>query len=209
MAQRGEQEELLPEMNSFYRRYYYHVIIMLMVLILLMTFAVGFVLYQMFNRPLPEFNAIQPDGKKMQLAAFKEPNLLPDTIIQWASKGAVLAYTFDFYNYPAQQAAARPYFTEGGWNDYLNSVKTVIDNVVANKLIVNSVVAGTAVISNEGDLVDKGYTWRVQIPFLVTYQGANSAPTRYFYVTVTIVRVPTSINPQGIGIDQFVMSSRA
>ncbi len=209
MTQRKIQEEATPQENSFYRNYYQYVIYVLMVVIVLFAAAVCVVLYQMFHRPLPEFQALMPTtGQRMKLTPFEEPNLLPDTIIQWASKAAVLAYTFDFYNYKDQQAAARPFFTEGGWADYLSEVGEVVGDVVKNKLIVNSVVAGTPVISNQGDLPDRGYTWRVQIPFLVTYQSANAAPTRAFYVIVTIVRVPTYINPTGIGIDQFVMMNR-
>ena len=33
----------------------------------------------------------------------------------------------------------------------------------------------------------------------------NAISTRNFYVLMSIVHVPTSVNKQGIGIDQFVM----
>jgi len=84
-------------------------------------------------------------------------------------------------------------------------VDRLISTIVQNQLFVNGVVSGPPVISNQGPLPGKGYTWRVQIPFLVTYQSANTTTKRSFYVVITIVQVPTNINPQGIGIDQFVM----
>src|SRR5690606_23717340 len=100
-----------------------------------------------------------------------KPNLLPETIIRWASKAAVLAYTFDFVNYNEQVNAVRPYFTNAGWNDYQRSVSSLINTVVQNQIFVYGIISGTPVISNEGVLPNKGYVWRVQIPFLVTYQS--------------------------------------
>ena len=205
MALDDIKEQYIPRDNNFYRRHYQRILYALMVAIVLAISAVGLVLYQMLNRPLPTFDAIQADGKTMLLRPYDEPNYLPDTIIRFASKGAVLAYTFDFVHYNEQIASARPYFTDDGWNDYLRSVNTLIQNIVQNQLFVNGVVSGQPVISNQGPLPGRGYTWRVQIPFLVTYQSANTTTRRSFYVIITVVKVPTATNPQGIGIDQFVM----
>lgn len=205
MALDDIQEQYIPHNNEFYRDHYHQVIIGLMGIVVLMMIAMAAVVYQMLHRPLPVFNAVQPDGQQMILRPYDEPNLLPDTILRWASKAATAAYTFNFVNYNQQISLARPYFTEDGWQDYLRSVSKVINTIVENKLFVNGVVAGAPVISNQGPLPGKGYVWRVQIPFLVAYQSANSTSKASYYVVVTIVHVPTQINPQGIGIDQFVM----
>ncbi len=199
------REKYIPRENHFYRDHYHHVIMVMIVVIVILMIAVGVVFYQTLNRPLPQFNAVQPDGKKMLLFPYEEPNLLPDTILRWASKAATVAYTFDFLNANKQVLAARPFFTPDGWLDYLNSVKGVIGTIVQNQLFVFGVVAGTPVISNQGPLPGKDYVWRVQIPFLVTYVNAQGPTNRHFMVVISIVRVPTNINSQGIGIDQFVM----
>ncbi len=198
-------EKYAPRENSFYRDHYHHVLLGLLVVIFLLLITLGVVLYQTMHRPLPEYRAEQADGQKMLLTPYQEPNLLPDTILRWASKAAVVAYTFDFANYQNQINAARPYFTEAGWKDYLQSVSGLIDTIVQNKVIINGVVTGTPVISNQGPLPGRGYVWRIQIPFLVTYQVGGPPVKRNYYVVITIVRVPTNVNPQGIGIDQFVM----
>ncbi|MBX3708608.1 MAG: DotI/IcmL/TraM family protein [Gammaproteobacteria bacterium] len=205
MALDDIQEQYMPRNNDFYREHYHHIIIGIMGLIVLMMIVVGIVFYQILNRPLPQFNAAQTDGKRTLLIPYDEPNLLPDTILRWASKAATVAYTFDFVRYNAQIAAARPYFTENGWQDYLRSVNKLITTIVQNQLFINGVVSGVPVISNQGPLPGKGYVWRIQIPFLVTYQSANLTTKRSFFVVLSIVRVPTSVNKQGIGIDQFVM----
>lgn len=165
---------------------------------------VAFILYQITHRPLPLFFAKQPNGQTMSLTSFPEPNLQADTILQWATKAATIAYTFDFVNYKKQTVAAKPYFTDKGWRDYSNSINNLVKTIIQNQLFVNGVVTGPPVISNQGQLT-AGYSWRVQIPFLVTYQSANNTSTQNFYVILTIVKVPTNINPYGIGIDQFIM----
>lgn len=199
------KEKYIPRDNAFYRQYYHYILYGLMGLIVLLLLTVGIVIYQMSNRPLPMFNAIQPKGDKMALLPFEEPNLLSDTILRWASKAAISSYSFDYANYQKQLELARPYYTNDGWSDYVASVNALIDSIVKRKLIVNGIVAGTPVIANQGPLPGRDYAWRVQIPFLVTYQSANETQKRSFTVVMTIIRVPTSSNPQGIGIDQFVM----
>jgi intracellular multiplication protein IcmL len=193
------------ENNSFYRHHYHQVLMTLMLIITLMIAAVGVLAYQVMNRPLPQFDAVRPDGSRMHLTPYLEPNLRPETILRWASKAATVAYTFSFNHYKEEIAAVKPYFTEDGYQDYLRSVSALINDIVAKKLFVNGVVSGTPVISNEGDIPGKGYVWRVQIPFLVVYQSSETTSKRNFTVVISIVRVPTEVNPQGIGIDQFVM----
>lgn len=191
--------------NYFYRDYFHTLIMVLIVTIFLMLIAVSAVLYQVFHRPLPSFIATTPSGQSLTLTPQEEPNLLPPTLLKWASKAAVAAYTFDFVNYPKEMAAMRSYFTGPGWQDYQNSVQLLLQTIVQNQLFVSSVVSGAPVIANQGNFPGHGYVWRVQMPFLVTYQSANDTSHRKFTVVMTIVKVSTWDNSAGIGIDQFIM----
>lgn len=195
----------LTEQSNFYRDYYQTLIIVLIVAIFLMLGMVGVVLYQIFHRPLPQFIAIAQDGKKLELTSFNEPNLLPSTLLKWASKAAVASYTFDFVNYAAQVLNARPYYTLAGWGEYRGSVIGLLNDIASKQLFVNGVVAGPPIISNQGELPGRGYAWRIQLPFLVTYQSSENTSKKNYLVVETIVKVPTNIDPTGIGIDQFVM----
>lgn len=195
-----------PSNNLFYRDYYQTLMVFVAVAIFLVLLVASFVHYQLRNKPLPSFTAISPNGATLPLIAQDEPNLLPDTLIKWVSKGAVAAYTFDFVNYNKQFAAVRPYFTSAGWSDYQSSVARLINTITQNQLFVNGVVSGAPIIASQGDIPGKGYAWRIQIPFLVTYQSAETTTQRYFTVLVTVIKVSTTQNPKGIGIDQFVMA---
>src|SRR3990167_10075941 len=122
----------LTHQNSFYSRYYHHVLITIIVLIILLMCALGVVLYQLFNRPLPLFYAVEANGSKMELTAYQEPNLQPDTIIRFATKAATAAYTFDFVNYIAQVNAVEQYFTSSGFEDYVASIRGLLSTIVSN-----------------------------------------------------------------------------
>lgn len=191
--------------NDFYRDHYNKIVIALIIAMLLMLLLVIIVLYQVSHRPLPKFIAVAPDKNQLELTALDEPNLLASTLIAWVNKAAVAAYTFDFVNYDKQIASVRSYFTDAGWTDYQSSVSNLIKTITQNQLFVNSVVSGPIVISNQGELPNVGYAWRMQMPFLVTYQSAQSSSHSFFTVLITIVKVPTSKNPAGIGIEQFIM----
>ena len=201
------QERYIPDDNDFYRQYYHYFIYGLMIIFVAMLFAVAMVLYQVIHRPLPIFTAIQEggDGQRMELTPFEEPNLLSDTLLRWAGKAASTAYTFDFVNYETAIAEARPYFTDAGWTDFRSAIAGTVSGIVKSQLFVTGVVSGAPVISNQGPLPGRDYVWRVQIPFLVTYQSANTTTQQFFVVVLSVVKVPTSVNPQGIGIDQFLM----
>lgn len=191
------------------REHVHHLVIGLIITIAFLVLIVLVVLYQTVHRPLPSFKAVQQNGQKMDLTPFTEPNLVSDTILQWATKAATTAYTFDYVNYKKQMASVRPYFTEAGWRAYVGSVNALISDVVSNQIFVYGVVSDVPVISNQGEVSGKGYVWRVQIPFLVSYESSETVRKDHYFVTLTIIRVPTYFNPQGIGIDQFLMSRGA
>src|SRR5438477_13186594 len=101
--------------NDFYRyRYHYFLLGLIGLIIVELTTMIIFG-YQISHRSLPTFNAVQPNGQQMSLTPHTEPNLLPDTILRFAVKAAVSAYTFNFADYENQLTLSIPYFTDAGW----------------------------------------------------------------------------------------------
>lgn len=182
-------------------------LIWLLITTLVMLIGLMFLLmYVVQNRPLPHFSAVTPKKEVFELTASEEPNLLSSTIIKWASKAAIDVYTYKFYENDSEiENKVRPYFTDNGLRAFIASIQSVIQTLRQNQLNTNSTVNGQVVISNQGNFADYDQAWRLQIPFLVTYESANRASTRTYRVTLVIVKVPTTQNPVGIGIDQFAM----
>lgn len=197
--------DVMVNKNSFYSTYYQTLVYALIIALFLVLIMVFVVLYQVFHRPLPAFEAVNSENQHMPLTAFNEPNYLPSTLLKWASKSAVASYTFDFYNYEKQILAAAPYYTEAGWIEYKASVNRLIADITQKQIFVNSVVSGPPVIALQGNMPGKGYIWKIQMPFLVTYQTAETVSRENYFVVMTVMKVPTTLDPTGIGIDQFVM----
>lgn len=207
MTLRELESRYLPEENAHYATVYPFLFFALIVLFVLTLVGAGAVWYFLHHRPVPTFYAVQMDGEKRVLYASSEPNQLSSTIIRFATQALVRAYNFAPIGNEATLAAARPYFTSGGWDHYLASVTGLIQQVETNKLFAYGIINGTPIISNQGNLPKSGYTWRVQIPFLTTFMSAEEKTQHTYLVTMTIVRVPTYVHPQGIGIDEFYMVS--
>jgi intracellular multiplication protein IcmL len=201
----SSHENIPHYLENQYRDSSQQLIYILIISMLVVLGVVTLVLLQVMNRPLPHFYEQRPDHKEVPLRPYEEPNYLPQTILNWASTAAVGSYTFNFANYEKTMPLVRHYYTSGGWVAYQNAVSNVISRIVKAQLIVQGVVAGPPVISNQGPLPGHGYSWRVQIPFLVTYLSAGESRSQKYFVIMLIVKVPTTADPQGIGIDSFVM----
>lgn len=160
------------------------------------------------TRNKQEFFVTNKAGQSMEIFPLDRPNVTPSALTNWATQAATSAYTLDFYQYQDNIDSLRDYFTVSGYQAYLSSLEASnsLKRIVRDKLIVSAVATGAAVILQEGPL--RGvYTWRIQVPLLLTYQGASTDSTqKSIAVSLLVTRVPTEIAPKGIGIEQIVDS---
>lgn len=205
MSLRDLEARYLPDDNAYYARFYPLLFLVLSFSFILILVAAGAIWYAIYHKPQSPYFAVQQNGERREIYGSREPNLLPQTIIRFATQAAVRAYNFAPVGNVDNLRSVRFYFTESGWNNYIESITPVVNQVETNKLFAYGIVNGAPVIANQGELPDLGYTWRVQIPFLVTFRSAEQTVQQFYILFITIVRVPTYINPQGIGIEQFVM----
>ena len=148
-------------------------------------------------------NQVQP------LTPLSMPNQSDKTIINWASEAAIAAYNFNFFNADDSLQTIKRYFTDEGWEQFSAAVQSsnVLSEVKAKRIIVSAVATSTPVILEKG-MLNGRFSWRVQLPILITYSASGSAPTAPIYpVTMLINRISTLESPQGIGISQFIVGS--
>ncbi len=149
-----------------------------------------------------------PAGNPVEVFPLSEPNVTPSSMVKWATLAATSAYTIDFYHYQVNIDDLKEFFTTNGYRDFQNSLTSSgsLDKIIKSKLIQSAVAIDSAVILQEGPL--RGvYTWRIQVPLLVTYQGASTSSTKKtIAVSLLVTRVPTDEAPKGIGIAQIVDS---
>lgn len=157
-------------------------------------------------RPKQTYYVDPPEGQTREVFPLTEPNVTPTSLVNWVTQAVTSAYTLDFYNYQDNIDSLKQYFTFDGYDNYLTALNNsgTLKKIITDKLIVSAVAINTAVILQEG-MMNNIYSWKVQIPLLLNYQGASTTSTqKTVVVNVLINRVPTDLAPKGIGIAQIV-----
>jgi intracellular multiplication protein IcmL len=199
--------ELVRLRNNFYRDNYRRLVGALLILLFIVVVLVGTVFYQLVNRPEPRYFATTVDGRIMPLYPLSEAMLSPGELLQWAHGAAIAAYTYNFVNYRAAMQQLQNQFTPDGWRYYEDALKVSrnLEMVIAKKLVVSAVATGTPVILDQA-VINGRYSWKVQIPLLVSYQSPNEQTQKPVILMMIISRVPTVDMPKGIAIVSFVAS---
>lgn len=194
--------------NEFYRDSYRKVMIALLLCIFIILSLIGAFVYIITHPPAPQYFATTTDGRITPLVPLDQPNLSQSALLQWANTAAVAAYTYNFVNYRQALQEASNYFTPDGWSGFLSALKDSnnLDAVLSKKLIVSAVATGAPVVLGQG-LLDGIYSWKVQMPMLITYQSASQFSQQSVTVTMLITRISTLNSARGIGIAQFVVAT--
>jgi len=193
--------------NEFYRDNYRKVVTALLISFVVMLVLASALLYIVSHPPAPRYFASTNDGRIIPLIPFDQPNLSNSALLEWANTAATAAYSYNFVNYRQALQQAADYFTPEGKQTFFNAIKSSnnLQAVIAKKLIVSSVATGVPVVLEQGLLAGR-YTWKIQIPLLITFQSASQFSQQSVTVTMLIVRVSPLESPNGIGIAQFIVS---
>lgn len=192
--------------NTFYKDSYRRVLLVLL-LSLILNIGLGSLLFYMITHPpLPKYFATSVNGRITPLFPLDQPNQSDSSVLQWANLAAIASFTYNFVNYRQELQAASEFFTAPGWTQFLNALQASnnLDAVKAKKLIVSAVATRAPVILQKGPLNGR-YSWRIQMPVLITYQSASQFTQQSNVVTMLVKRIPTLNSPRGIGIAQFIV----
>ncbi|MCA0404283.1 MAG: type IVB secretion system apparatus protein IcmL/DotI [Proteobacteria bacterium] len=204
MAEDAIKEVMLR--NDFYRDNQRKIMLTLLVSIIINLVMASFLVYLVTHPPAPKYFATSINGRITPLFPLEEPNQSDSAVLQWANQAAIAAFTYNFVNYREELQASSGFFTAEGWSQFLNALQQSnnLDAVKAKKLIVSAVATRAPIILQKG-VLNGSYSWRVQMPILVTYQSASEFSQQNNVVTMLITRVSTLNSPRGIGISQFVV----
>jgi intracellular multiplication protein IcmL len=192
--------------NQFYKDSQRKVMLALMVAIVVNLLLGGLLFFIITHPPEPRYFATTLNGRITPLFPLNEPNQSDSAVLQWANQAAIAAFTYNFVNYRDELQASSGFFTDVGWDQFLTALKDSnnLDAVKAKKLIVSAVATRAPIILQKG-VLNGSFSWRVQMPILVTYQSASEFSQQNNVVTMLISRVSTLNSPRGIGISQFVV----
>jgi intracellular multiplication protein IcmL len=208
MAKHDDALVTIKNRNEFHRDGYRRaqkIIVGLSVALAAMTAVNAGLAFVVARGPERTFFAATEDGRVIQLTPLNEPLLSDERVLAFAAEAAPGAHTFDFSNFRAELQESSKDFTTRGFQSFIKALETSgnLDAVVKRKLAVTAVPTQAPVIVARG-LVNGVYTWRLQMPMLVTFQSASEVVKDDITVELTVVRRPTTESPKGIGIDQFV-----
>jgi intracellular multiplication protein IcmL len=192
--------------NKFYRDGQQKLVTGLIITLIVNVIMASMLLYEFTHPPLPKYFATSVNGRITPLFPLNEPNQSDSAVLQWANQAAIAAFSYNFVNYRDELQASSGFFTAEGWQQFLTALQQSnnLDAVKAKKLIVSAVATRAPIILQKG-LLNGRYSWRVQMPLLVTYQSASEFSQQNNVVTMLINRVSTLNSPRGIGISQFVV----
>ncbi|HAU1133904.1 TPA: type IV secretion protein DotI [Legionella pneumophila] len=192
--------------NKFYKDSQRKVILALLIAIVVNVVLASLVVYMITHPPAPKYFATSINGRITPLFPLDEPNQSDSAVLQWANQAAIAAFTYNFVNYRDELQASSGFFTAEGWDQFLGALEQSnnLDAVKAKKLVVSAVATRAPIILQKGVLNGR-YSWRVQMPILVTYQSASEFTQQNNVATMLITRVSTLNSPRGIGISQFVV----
>lgn len=192
--------------NKFYRDGQRKIILVLLISLLANFILAGLAAYIITHPPEPKYFATSINGRITPLFALNEPNQSDSAVLQWANQAAIAAFSYNFVNYRSELQAASGFFTASGWTQFLNALQDSnnLDAVKAKKLIVSAVATRAPIILQKG-ILNNRYSWRIQMPILVTYQSASEFSQQNNVLTMLVTRVSTLNSPRGIGISQFIV----
>ena len=152
------------------------------------------------------------------LAAPPAPNPLttaelpPSTLLGWAQQAVSNTFNLDYKNYKDVLKTAPRNFTPQAWKEY-NRALEASGNLTAvkdRKLRLTATANGDAKILEQG-VIGGHYTWKIEMPMKLIYQNAENnseVQEQISTVTLTVVKTPPNINPQGIAINSLIMTTK-
>lgn len=204
-----EAQELETRKNHLYRDQYRRtikgIVAMAFLSIGLTVILVGIVI----TREQPKYYATTTAGQVLPMHSLSEPVITNKVLLQWAGLATRAAFNMDFVHYQSDIQKAKSDFTPDGWDKFMEAMKQsgLLANVTDQKLVMSAVVSGSPVIVNRA-VIHGRFTWRVELPVLVTFSSASTERGSRWLVTMNIQRISTLDAYKGIQISDFKAAPR-
>ena len=140
------------------------------------------------------------------LAPLKEfslatPNMSATDILVWANEAAVKIHTYTYLTYRRDLQQIQNYFWPNAWDVYQRALKTqhYKKSLITQQMAVSAVAADVPLLLKQG--VNNGrYTWKVEVPLLLHFQGGRHSLNQKISLTLVIQRTPPYLGKRGVGI---------
>ncbi|OGT42905.1 MAG: hypothetical protein A3F42_08280 [Gammaproteobacteria bacterium RIFCSPHIGHO2_12_FULL_37_34] len=195
--------------NAFYKRLYYLVLLTFVLSIAVIVILIGTVIFLIKNPTQPLYFASDAIGQLIQDVPVNQPNMSPEALTAWVVEAVQSANSYNYINYRSQLQNAQKYFTNYGWQNYLDAL-TASQNLLSvtklNLIMLAKVVSPPSLVTQ--GILSGAYAWRFKMPILLTawsppYSDRSKSITP-FIITVIVQRQPILQSYKGLGIVQYI-----
>jgi len=194
--------------NKFYRHTYPQILRLLILMVFLNLGVTVFLSYGVFFPKRTAYFAVMPKDREQRIIALDYPVVPRGEVIRWVSQAVISIYNYGFNNWKPRLERSAHYFTPGGYDQFRQALiqSGILNTIIEQKLQVTAVVTGEPVIVAEGILGGR-YSWKVNMPVLLTYLTSGATSQRRIVVTILVARTPVVNSPRGYAIEQFLESA--
>ncbi|MGE3770339.1 MAG: DotI/IcmL/TraM family protein [Bdellovibrionales bacterium] len=201
--------ETIVNRNEFYQDGYRMLLKLALVQGFLIVVLAGSLLaIFLMEKPIYRFFATTSDGRIIDIVPLDNP--YRGDVVAWSSQAATEAMTFAFTDYRLRLQNSSKFFTQRGWQTFIEALNKarVLEAVDKRQLNVKGTPNAAPQIKRQG-VVNGVYQWVLEMPYTIEYLGSGEIPQPTSgTLTLVVQRVPNLENPQGIGIDQWIMVSK-
>lgn len=207
MANNIESQELMLQLNDFYRDNYRRTMKWLSVMVIVCAILSAILAWISYDRKQPPYYAAVITGQVVPMHSLSEPVITTRFIERWCERTTQILYNLSFNSYQQEIVQAKDRFTADGWTKMMSAMQSsIIDPMVKNHLVITSVVSGTPLTLAQL-IVNGRYTWRMQLNLLVTFTSASEVRKRTLSIIMDVQRVPALDAAQGIQIINFTSAN--
>lgn len=155
-------------------------------------------------KPEDRVFALTADKQMFAMSPLSSPNMTNSALVAWAAQAITDVMTVSVGDYDQRQIEHEKYFTPDGWKSFSAARKLVgeRENVLRNRQVITAAPRAAPSIVEKG-LRGDSYFWRVQVPMVITYNVGNSQQASEQDYEILVLRVSTSVNTFGVGIDRW------
>ncbi len=197
--------ELIVMRNTFYRDSYKCALFALLMLIAINCLLSVAIVYRVSHPLKPQYFATTSDGRMINWQPLSAPVVTDTYVEQFAANAVRKAFSLDYLHWRQQLQTASGDFTPSGWRWFLSALKKSnnLKTLTSLKMVSNAEITGAPRVT-EKEIVGGVYAWKVQMPISVTFTNGQRTIPSLMDVTLIVVRVPVTQDPNRIAINNFL-----
>jgi hypothetical protein len=193
--------------NRFFFTLYRYSTLVFLTSVASFIFSVIFLIFFAKQPVPPQYIPLNPDGTYIKMDPLTTEKSEAD-VQKFTMTAIKKLFKYDYVNYSEQLQDAASYFTEEGWNSYLDEyVKSnTLQAVKENKWIVTVTPESVPIIIKKG-LADGIFVWEIQTKIQLMYVGAQGQ-TQHGDLYIRVARNSVINNPEGLGITKAIFQPK-